>query len=165
MKTKKTFYLIGCLFALQLLLIHTTVAQTTNVLKIGTSNVNNIQWGEVLYGIGTSSMDDIDILRSAVVGIAGGIEFHSQEISPKISLGASWGFVFTTSLNLNYYPKRGQRFVFTPEIGLNAVKILHVTYGYQFNQVSLEEGNTSLSRHRISVFLTLPLSVFGVSLL
>lgn len=92
MKTKKIFHTLGYLFALQLLLVHTTGAQTTSVIKLGTSNINNNQWGEVLYGIGTFKIDDLDLFGPAL-GIAGGIEFHTQEISPKISLGASWGRV------------------------------------------------------------------------
>lgn len=160
MKIKKILYITVCLLTLQLFFIQPMKAQSIHVLKLGISQVNNLQWGEALYGIGLTNLDNLKLLGPAL-GVAGGIEFHNQEVSPKISLGANWGLVFTTSLNLNYYPQRGQRFVFTPEIGLNAVKILHITYGYQFNQVSPEESNTNQSRHRISLFLTLPLTLFG----
>lgn len=130
-------------------------AQDVSVLKLGTSTMDNQQWGELMYGAGNVFGGGFGIL-SPTLGIAGGLEFTTQEISPKISLGTTWGLIFTTSLNVNYYPKRAHRVVFTPEMGINVLKLIHVTYGYQFNQASLEEGRTDISKHRLSVFVTIP---------
>ncbi|OJJ14816.1 hypothetical protein BKI52_40365 [marine bacterium AO1-C] len=133
-------------------------AQNVSVIKLGTSNVNNNQWGEVLYGVGNIPGNELGMFESSW-GVAGGFEFSGREIVPKVSLGATWGLIFTTSLNLSYYPKRSHRIVFTPEIGLNLLKLVHVTYGYQFNQASLYEGRNDVSKHRLSVFLTIPVFI------
>ncbi|HAS44408.1 MAG TPA: hypothetical protein DCS93_28275 [Microscillaceae bacterium] len=133
-------------------------AQNVSVLKLGTSTVNNNQWGEVLYGVGNIPGNELGMFESGW-GIAAGFEFNSKEIVPKVSLGATWGMIFTTSLNLSYYAKRSHRIVFTPEIGLNILKLAHVTYGYQLNQVSFYEGRRDVSKHRISVFLTIPVFI------
>lgn len=127
--------------------------ETIGVLKIGTTQLDDNRWVEVLAGIGTY---DISSIIAPNIGIAAGVEIGGDEVSPKISLGTTWGYIFTTSLNLNYYPKRNNRVVFTPEIGLNIVKLFHFTYGYQVNQVARFEGGVSPTRHRFSVFITIP---------
>lgn len=127
--------------------------ETTKVLKIGTTRLDDNRWLEVLVGVGT--YNDYHIIGPNI-GIAAGVEIGGDEVSPKVSLGTTWGYIFTTSLNLNYYPKRNNRVVFTPEIGLNIAKLFHFTYGYQVNQVARFEGGVTPTRHRFSVFITIP---------
>ncbi len=154
MNTIKVFYRL-CLFFTSLGAFSTLQAQDVSVLKLGTSTVNNNQWGEILYGVGYVSGSELGMFEPCL-GLAGGFEFSSREIVPKLSAGATWGLLFTTSLNVSYYPKRSHRIVVTPEIGINMLKVIHVTYGYQLNQASLNEGRRDISKHRISVFLTIP---------
>ncbi|OJJ14817.1 hypothetical protein BKI52_40370 [marine bacterium AO1-C] len=127
--------------------------ETTGVFKIGTTRLDANRWVEVLGGFGSYNTRGI---VAPNWGLAAGVEIGGDEISPKISLGATWGVVFTSSLNLNYYPKRNHRLVVTPEIGLNIVKLFHFTYGYQINQVNRFEGGPPPTRHRFSVFITIP---------
>ena len=127
------------------------------ITKIGISKVNNQNWGEFLLGVGLNETDNENLLAPGV-GIAAGLEFRADEISPKISIGGAAYFV-TTSLNLNYYPLRQQRVVFTPEIGINLAKFIHFTYGYQFNQAPLEMNNSRINPHRFSLYLTLPFTL------
>ena len=147
--------LTGLLLILVLLSPIATAQETSKVIKIGTTRLDDHRWVEVLVGLGT--YDDYNLITTSNWGLAAGVELGGDEISPKLSAGFTWGYIFTSSLNLNYYPKRGHRLVFTPEIGLNIVKVLHFTYGYQINQVARFEGGPAPTRHRFSVFLTFPL--------
>jgi len=156
--TSHIFQALICALAIFLLPAPSAKAQQSiNVLKLGTTRIDDNRWVEVLAGFGT--YDNYDIITPNW-GLAAGVEIGGDEISPKVSLGATWGIIFTSSLNLNYYPKRGHRLVFTPEIGLNLVKLFHLTYGYQFNQVARFEGGITPTRHRFSVFITIPSLVF-----
>ena len=153
-----TFKALTCVLVIFLLVLPSAKAQeNTRVLKLGTTLIDDNRWIEILAGIGTYDSHDI---VAPNWGVAAGVEIGGDEISPKVSLGATWLAVFTSSLNLNYYPKRGHRLVFTPEIGLNIVKLFHLTYGYQFNQIARFEGGTAPTRHRFSVFITIPSLVF-----
>lgn len=154
MKINKQLFMLTCLGML-LFLPKLKAQDRIAVVKLGMSSVDHKEWGELLFGYG--SFDSNSLIWGPSIGLAAGFEFAHKEFSPKVSLGATWSAIFTTSLNVNYHHRRGQRFVFTPEIGINALKVLHLTYGYQFNQVSFEEGNPNVSKHRLSFFITIPI--------
>lgn len=136
-----------------------THAQTATILKIGTSRMENKQWYELGLGLGTFGSQEDGLGLS--VGASAGVEFSKNEISPKLSLGTTFGAIgLTSSLHTNYYPQR-KNFVFTPELGFSILKVLHITYGYQLGQIPESEGmeRKENNNHRISFFFTVPLSI------
>lgn len=159
MNTQKLLTVITFIFLLNFFWVKQSQAQYT-VVKLGTSSVGSQQWGELLVGKSFTDNSGGGMMGTTgegfAMGWAAGLEWTRSEVSPKVSLGAIIGEFVTSSLNVNYFPKRDNRVVFTPEIGLSLGKVIHVTYGYQFNQVSLKESNPHVNKNRISVFLTMP---------
>lgn len=147
-----------------LLLVLSTVThlQAQVVVKAGITNQQDNTWRELLAGYGfvlsQGYTENFFGESSVTLGIAAGVESDDNELSPKLSIGLNTGGLLslTSSLNLNYYQEREQKMGLTPEIGVAFIKVLHVTYGYQFN--STRKGGREGSPHRISFFLTIPLT-------
>lgn len=126
--------------------------------------MENKQWYE--FGIGLTTTGDWSAVTGSFdtnIGFGVGLEFSRNELSPKIGLILVWGWSGigpSIGINANYYAQR-KSFVFTPELGIQVIQKLHLTYGYQFGQVAEYESNSSanINNHRISLFITLPIIV------
>ena len=157
MKYLKKLSLIVLIYGMSLATLRAQ-AYLEPLIKIGASRMENQLWGELMLGLGTYAI--YDALEASTFGFAGGFEWRPGEFSPKLSLGAAMGGALapTASMNVNYYHKR-QNLVFTPEIGLNLIKVLHITYGYQFNRAAENPDvpRDNSKNHRVSIFLTIPL--------
>ncbi|OJJ14815.1 hypothetical protein BKI52_40360 [marine bacterium AO1-C] len=138
--------------------------QAQPVIKLGITPQDGQTWREIMVGYGfelsDSSPYDFFGIESVTLGVAAGIESNDNELSPKVSVGLNTGgpFSLTTSLNINYFGQREQKFAFTPEVGGALLKLLHVTYGYRFN--SFRRDGSRGTPHRLSFFLTIPLLWF-----